>query len=234
MILSMPFWGVFFTIFKVLLCVFSNVHSLTSRLAYLTHCWLLVVINLCKELCDIRVQSLHTYTCGWHSGDKLGRGISYTSGHRILVKLGVINHPRPSPASQIWTVTLSSLSWNIVPSSDTYIGMTPPINSQSVTWYLSSKLTMPRLRHPFDTRPVHCRLRHCLITFPLLSLRDFSRFLLTTSPPPSRMFRKLLGTASQSQVTRRKQLPHGHYLPSQTGYQECSESFLFPDFCVNQ
>lgn len=93
---------------------------------------------------------------------------------------------------------------------------------------------MPRLRHPFDTRPVHCRLRHCLITFPLLRLRDFSRFLLTASPPPSRMFQKLLGTASQSQVTRRKQQPHGHYLPSQTGYQECSESFWSPDFCVNQ
>lgn len=90
---------------------------------------------------------------------------------------------------------------------------------------------MLRLRHPFDTRPVHCSLQHCLITFPLLRLRDFSRFLLTSSPPPSRMFWKLLGTASQSQVTRRRQLLHGHYLPSRTGYQECSESFLSPDFC---
>lgn len=213
----------------------SNAHSLTLELAYLPHCWLLVVINLCKEFCGIRVQSLHTYTWGWHSGDELGRGISYTSGHRTLVMLGVINHPRPSPASQIWTVILVSLSWNIVPSYDAYKGRTPPINPLSVTRQLSSEVTMPRLRHPFDTRPVHCSLRHCLITFPLLRLRDFSRFLLTASPPPpSRMFWKLLGIASQSQVTRRKQLQHGQYLPSRTGYQECSESFLSPDFCVNQ
>lgn len=148
--------------------------------------------------------------------------------------LGVINHPRPSSASQIWTVILISLSWNIVPSYDAYKGRTSPINPLSVTRELSSEVTMPRLRHPFDTRPVHCSLRHCLITFPLLRLRDFSRFLLTASPSPSRMFWKLLGTASQSQVTRRKQLPYGHYLPSQTGYQECSESFLSPDFSVNQ